>query len=149
MKFMHLNNLSIKENKEIKENKRNMSRNPNSFLVNSFSPKNLKAQDINIFNYYKFSSSGLKNVSKPKLVKLKYTPSYKFIPQNISTKNKNNSMINTTIEQDISTIKSTNNTLNNIKINKIKYLLSSPHTSEGLGKEKKRKKNTKDITSKK
>jgi len=134
MKFMNLNNPSMKEYKEIKENKKNISRNPNSFLINSFSPKNLNSQGINISNYYKFSSSGLKNLSKPKLVKLNYSPSYKFTQQNIPTKNKNNSMSNTTIEQDISAIKSTNNTLNNNKINKIKYLLSSPHTSEGLEK---------------
>ena len=137
MKFMNLNNPSMKEYKENKENKKNISRNPNSFLINSFSPKNLNSQGINISNYYKFSSSGLKNLSKPKLVKLNYSPSYKFTQQNIPTKNKNNNMSNTTIEQDISAIKSTNNTLNNIKINKIKYLLSSPHTSEGLEKGKK------------
>ena len=134
MKFMHLNNSSIKENKKIKENKRIMSRNPNSFFINSFSSKNMNAQSINISNYYKFSSSGMKNFSKPKLVKLNFSPSYKFTQKNIPTKNKNNSMTNSTIEQDLSAIKSTNNTLNNNKINKIKYLLSSPHTSEDLDK---------------
>ena len=140
MKFMNLNNPSMKEYKENKENKKNISRNPNSFLINSFSPKNLNSQGINISNYYKFSSSGLKNLSKPKLVKLNYSPSYKFTQQNIPTKNKNNNMSNTTIEQDISAIKSTNNTLNNNKISKKKYLLSSPHTSEGLEKTKKEEK---------
>ena len=140
MKFMHLNNSSIKENKKFKENKRVMSRNPNSFFINSFSPKSLNAQSSNISNYYKFSSSGMKNLSKPKLVKLNYSPSYKFTQQNIPTKNKNNSMTNTTIEQDLSAIKSTNNTLNNNKISKKKYLLSSPHTSEGLEKTKKEEK---------
>ena len=142
MKFMHLNSISMKENKEIKEikeNKRIISRNPNSFLISPFSPKK-NTQGINISNYYKFSSPGLKNLSKPKLVKLNYSPLYKFSQQNIPTKNKNNSITNTTIEQDISAIKSTNNTLNNNKINKIKYLLSSPHTSEGLENVKKREK---------
>ena len=133
MKYLHLNNQSMKEKKE---NKKIISRNPNSFLISSFSPKNLNSQSINISNYYKFSSSGLKNLSKPKLVKLNYSPSYKFT-QSIPSKNKNNSMTNTTIEQDISAIKSTNNTLNNNKMNKIKYLLSSPHTPESLKKEKK------------
>ena len=134
MKFIHSNNSSIKENKKI------ISRNPNSFFINSFSTKNLNTQSINISNYYKFSSSGMKNLSKPKLVKLNYSPSYKFTQQNIPTKNKNNSMTNTTIEQDLSGIKSTNNTLNNNKISKIKYLLSSPHTSEGLENGKKEEK---------
>ena len=132
MKFMHLSNSSKKVNVEIKDNKKIISRNPNSFLINSFSQKNLNTQTFNISNYYKFSSSGMKNLSKPKLVKLNYSPSYKFTQKNIPSQNKNNSMTNTTIEQDISVIKNTNKTLNNNKINKIKYLLSSPHSSESL-----------------
>ena len=139
MKFMHISNPSLKEDKEIKVNKKIISRNPNSFLVGSFSPKSLNVQNINISNYYKFSSSGMKSLSKPKLIKLNYSPTYKFTQQNIQTKNKTNSMTNTTVEQDISGIKSPNNISNNNKINKIKYLLSSPHTSEDLEKEKEKK----------
>ena len=128
LKFADINNNSIKFNKKIK------TRNHNSFLLGSLSPKNSSKQ-INISNFSKLPPSSMKKESKPlnnKINKLNYMPLFKFTQQNFLKKNKKNEII-TSFEQDLSGISPKNPPINanntNTNSNKSKIIFTSQRTS--------------------
>ena len=121
LKFADISNNSIKFNKKI------ISRNHNSFLFNSLSPKNSSKQ---ISNFSKFQSSGIKKNSKPFINKINYMPLFKSTKQDFLIKNKKNE-ITTSFDQDLSTIspKNPSNNINNTNSNKSKIIIYSTRTS--------------------
>ena len=118
----------------LKFNKKIKTRNHNSFLLGSLSPKNSSKQ-INISNFSKLSPSSMKKESKPlnnKINKLNYMPLFKFTQQNFLKKNKKNEII-TSFEQDLSGISPKNPPINanntNTNSNKSKIVFTSQRTS--------------------
>ena len=140
---LNLNYQNIKNNNLLKKNKQNelllpktkrvISRNANGLFIHSFSPINSIVKS-SILNQNKFTLQLSKNISKPILKKINYSPLTNFTNQNEGNKmlkkynynTKNNNISYSTLEQEISAIKNVknNNTIGDINcnINEIKKL---------------------------
>ena len=130
LKFSNINPIKRDKNKF---NKKIISRNQNSFLLNLNNKNSNLISNYSLFK--KLPISEIKNDSKPIINKLN-TPLFKFTQQNFLTKHKNNNTNNITSlssEQDLSIIKTPKNSLNSIKNNKKKFrIFLSSNTSDSF-----------------
>ena len=124
-KIINFNYPNLKNANALKKNKPNelflpttkriISRNTNGFYIHSFSPINSIVKS-SILNHNKYSLQLSKSISKPNFKKINYSPLINFSNPNDGAKNikkvnyyKNNNLSNSTLEQDISAIKSPKN----------------------------------------
>ena len=132
----HKLNLKIesinKKLNNIKSNKKIISRNISSFLLNTLTPKNSFTKS-SLPNNYKIPS--LKSVSNSIIYRLNNSPLSKLQQQSPLKYNKISTISIGTLEKELSTVSTQKNILNKMSINRKKYILS-PLNSETFQKEK-------------
>ena len=132
----HKLNLKIesinKKLNNIKSNKKIISRNISSFLLNTLTPKNSFTKS-SLQNNYKIPS--LRSESNPIIKRLNNPPLNKLHQQSLLKYNKISSISIGTFEKELSTASTQKNIFNKMSINRKKYILS-PLNSETFQREK-------------